>query len=283
MKIGVFDSGVGGITVLAELKQRLSSVNYVYLGDTANLPYGSKSPAQIETLSIRCAQMLKQKEVDALIVACNTASSLALSAIQTVMAPIPVFGVVDPGVQAALGALNLISLQVDPVPILVLATRATIQSQAYGKSLRNTFENGNTFKNRNIEVFEQACPLLVPLIEEGWIQHPVLDQVIQEYVRPYLKEFKKGVALLGCTHYPWIHDSFQAALPGWQVVNSAWAVAQALERSEFFKTAQKPDEANVGRVEWMFTDPKALPEFAKKFIQNRNARDSILIQPVLNA
>src|SRR4051812_39389593 len=100
MKIGVFDSGIGGITVLRELTQRLKNVSYVYLGDTAHLPYGTKSPAQIEKLSAECARILKSKDVDALVVACNTASSLALPVIEAVMAPVPVFGVVGPGVDA---------------------------------------------------------------------------------------------------------------------------------------------------------------------------------------
>ncbi len=266
LKIGVFDSGIGGITVLTELKRRLGSASYVYLGDTAHLPYGAKSPAQVQLLSVECAKTLKKKKVDALVVACNTASSLAIEAIREVMDPIPVFGVVEPGIEAALSALDAFRKNRDSVPLLVLATRATIRSHAYGNAFRKIIADHPDLDATRFPVIEQACPVLVPLIEEGWIDHSVLRQAIDEYVKPYRSQYSPGVALLACTHYPWIHRAFEEALPGWIVVNSAQAVAQSLAQSRLF-TDPKISPTS-GKIEWLFTDPDVVPDFAKQLIQS---------------
>jgi len=275
MKIGVFDSGVGGITVLSELRRSLGPVDYVYLGDTAHVPYGTKSPAQIEKLSLDCARTLKSKSIDALVVACNTASSWAFEVIETLMHPIPVFGVVGPGVESALASLLTLQGQKQDPPILVLATRATVASHAYGKALNKILQPGWAPEQESARVIEQACPLLVPMIEEGWIDHSILHLTIAEYVKPHLSRFKTGVALLGCTHYPWIHAAFEKAMPGWTVVNSARAVTESLQKSAFFQKWEGFPEAVVsasaakatGSVEWIFTDPEAVPAFAKKYMQ----------------
>jgi glutamate racemase len=263
MKIGVFDSGVGGLTVLAELRKRFGFIDFVYLGDTAHVPYGTKSPAQIEKLSSQCAQILKEKKIQALVVACNTASSWALGAIEQVMGSVPVFGTVAPGVEATVKALQEIrkTLKTAESTVLVLATRATVQSHAYEKSLRPALDQAFANESQKIQILEQACPLLVPMIEEGWIDHPILHQTIQEYVKSYLDQFPPGVALLGCTHYPWIHTAFQKAMPGWTVVNSACAIADSLK-------IQTPQSQNPGKLDWIFTDPDAVPRFAKLLIEN---------------
>lgn len=270
MKIGVFDSGIGGITVLSELRRRMSFVDYVYLGDTAHLPYGTKSPTQIEKLSVQCAKKLKTKKVDALIVACNTASSLALPAIRDVMKTIPVLGVVEPGIQAALSALKHNQGKKKKgqllAPILVLATRATVQSHAYGRALRQALDLQLDYQDACLPIIEQACPVLVPMIEDGWIDHPLLHLTVAEYVKPHLHLFPAGIAVLGCTHYPWIQPAFEKALPGWTVVNSAGAVAELLEKSALFQNAKALQDTTPGKVEWIFTDPEAVPAFAKKFI-----------------
>jgi glutamate racemase len=286
MKIGVFDSGVGGITVLTELRKKFGFADYVYLGDTAHVPYGTKSPSQIEKLSANCAEILKHKAVDALVVACNTASSWALPVIEAVMDPIPVFGVVQPGVDAIIQAYEAsIKEGEENSTLLILATRATVQSQAYGKALREYLEKSEKKaagqSRMSTSVLEQACPLLVPMIEEGWIDHPILHQTIREYVSPYLNQKSSGIALLGCTHYPWIHSAFEKAMPGWKVVNSAQAVVASLERSDLFapsalQSASKPSDSKKsaeGEVEWLFTDPEAVPGFAKGFLTS-NARVS---------
>jgi glutamate racemase len=258
MKVGVFDSGIGGITVLEELRKRIPAARYVYLGDTAHVPYGTKSPAQIQRLSVNCASTLKDKGVDALVVACNTASSWALPAIREVMGEIPVLGVVEPGAEAAVVALKAFGTASD-TPLLVLATRATVQSGAYARTLERMLGMGAPARS----IVEQPCPLLVPMIEEGWLDHPILHQTIEEYVHAH-RMLNRGVALLGCTHYPWIHAAFEKALPGWTVVNSAQAVARSLEAMPLFRDALAQGVAGgQGGVEWIFTDPQAVPAFAR--------------------
>lgn len=285
MKIGVFDSGVGGITVLNEIYrcltrpgktlQALRKVEFVYLGDTAHVPYGPKSPSQIESLSVDCARILKNKGVDLLVVACNTASSWALPAIQKVMGKVPVMGVVEAGVKAATDIwLEESRREGEPrdVPILVLATRATVSSGTYRRLIGERFEALDEFPIPP-QVLEQACPLLVPMIEEGWVDHPILKATLQEYVKPHLARHKSGIALLGCTHYPWLQKEFELALPGFKVINSAQAIAEQLEgvlrelvvQKRRNKAAPKKSLQHK-KVEWLFTDPNAIPTFAKETI-----------------
>ena len=260
MKIGVFDSGIGGVTVLTELKKSLPGADYVYLGDTAHLPYGTKSAAQIGRLSAACAATLKSKNVDAVVVACNTASAWALDPIREVMGKTPVFGMVEPGVEAALSALKQ---DFDSgAPIMVLATPATVRSGSYGKKLRDSLQTAGT----NAIVIEQACPLLVPMIEEGWIDHPILHQTIQAYVENHRNQHPRGVALLGCTHYPWIQSAFEKALTGWKVVNSAQAVVEFLGRKGILSG---DPGLSAGRMEWIFTDAEAVPAFARQLIRTQ--------------
>jgi glutamate racemase len=263
-KIGVFDSGIGGITVLTELRKQLPGVNYSYFGDTAHLPYGTKSPAQIEKLSVESARIFRDQKIDALVVACNTAASWALEAIRSELAPIPVFGVVEPGVVAAMEQAERRLNEGHSLPILVLATRATVRSHAYQSRFKKELSEHPTLKDRAY-LLEQACPILVPIIEEGWVEHPILSQSIEEYVSSYRK-LSPGVALLACTHYPWAHRMFEAALPGWSVVNSAQAVAQSLLKSEILKFDPHSPGPGLGKVEWKFSDPDVLPEFAKQLI-----------------
>ena len=252
-KIGIFDSGVGGLTVLAALRKRFPELDYVYFGDTANLPYGTKSPAQIAKLSRESARLLMREQVDGVVIACNTASALGMEAVREELGGLPVLGVVEPGVDAVLRAKETLP---STAPVLILATRATVKSGAYLRGL----------KARGVQdVFEQACPLLVPLIEEDWTQHPVLDLTLEEYVRPVRDLGVPGVALLGCTHYPWILESFERALPGWTVVNSASAVAEAVSLQ--ILAPQTARSARRGAVRWLFSDPDAVPSFASRWIE----------------
>ena len=148
-RIGVFDSGIGGITVLTELRKKLPHCDYVYLGDTAHLPYGTKSPKQIQKLSAHCAKQLKKKKIQILVVACNTISSWALPAIQKIMGKVPVVGVVEPGVEAALAAWKELPKRSSSTPVLVLATRATVQSGAYSSLLTShLFQTASQYKSK---------------------------------------------------------------------------------------------------------------------------------------
>jgi glutamate racemase len=188
--IGVFDSGFGGLTVLKALLQHLPHARYVFLGDTARLPYGSKSKRTIAKYAAESAQFLvREQGAEFLVIACNTASALALDAIEAAV-PVPVLGVIEPGAAAA----HASSATKD---VLVIATEATVASHAYAAACQR----------RELHGVEKACPLLVPLVEEGWVDHPVTAEVAKIYLTEVLKEAQDAgqnpdTLVLGCTHYP---------------------------------------------------------------------------------
>jgi glutamate racemase len=215
--IGVFDSGFGGLTVLRELLPLIPGAHYIYLGDTARLPYGSKSQTTIARYAAESARFLASRGAEHLVIACNTASALAMNEIRASVA-IPVTGVIEPVVNAA--------QQRHPgTDVLVLATPATVQSHAYrhhcaGRGLRAT---------------EKACPLLVPLVEEGWVDHSVTKQVLRIYLREALSTCSPKAVLLGCTHYPLIAAAIESTLRELgshaEVIDSARATASAIALS----------------------------------------------------
>ena len=183
--IGVFDSGIGGLTVVKALRDVLPNEQIFYLGDTARVPYGGKSASTVERYSLEMAEILADEGVKAIVIACNSASSVALPRLEQTFA-MPVIGVIKPGAQAAIGATR--NRQVG-----VIGTRATIKSGAYERALHAL--------DAKIDISAQACPLLVPLIEEGWLDDKLTDRVIARYLEPLVK---KGIdtLVLGCTHYP---------------------------------------------------------------------------------
>ena len=206
--IGVFDSGVGGLTVLQALRELMPGEDYLYLGDTARLPYGTKSPATVQRYAVNAARHLVDGGIKLLVVACNTASSYALAEVAAAC-PVPVVGVVDPGVQAALasGARR----------IGVIGTEGTVRSEAYQRALRKA--------DPAVEVEATACPLFVPLAEEGWGDHPVTDRVAEIYLGPLLDRGVEAI-ILGCTHYPLLRPSLQRVVgESVRLVDSATAVA----------------------------------------------------------
>ena len=217
--IGVFDSGFGGLTVLAALMRRLPHARYAFIGDTARLPYGSKSRRTVARYAAESAQFLvREQGAEFLVIACNTASALALDAIQDAV-PVPVLGVIEPGAAAAQGSSQT-------GDVLVIATDATVHSHAYKAACAA----------KNLRAYEKACPLLVPLVEEGWINHHVTDAV----VRIYLGELTSDAAaagmtadtlVLGCTHYPLLRPLIERAAPrGITVIDSAESTAEAAAR-----------------------------------------------------
>lgn len=192
--IGVFDSGLGGLSVLKELALSMPSEDFLYLGDIARLPYGTKSQQVVSKYSLSCANFLYEKGIKALVVACNTATAMALPTLQETLS-IPVLGVIEPGVKAALNQSSK--------SVLVLATEGTVKSEAYLKE----------FKAQNFQgkVEQLACPLLVPLAEEGWFDHPITEQVLKTYFSPLsLKDY--DTILLGCTHYPLLERSIRKVI-----------------------------------------------------------------------
>lgn len=248
MKIGVFDSGIGGMTVLKELIKTFPNENFVYYGDTANVPYGTKSSSQIRNLCQEAACSLKTKNLDVLVIACNTASAIALDVFKKILFPLPVFGVVEPGVSAVVEQFQ--KLPFDPQRrILILGTKATIKSQIYSLEIRKAIAFN--------QISEQSCPLAVPMIEEGWVNSPILLSTLQEYVKTYQHDKIPGIALLACTHYPWAMGAFQKVLPNWNIVDSAKAVAEFLLRQQL-SLSQKNDLT----VQWIFTDPEAVTPMA---------------------
>ena len=186
--IGVFDSGFGGLTVLKALLRLIPDADYLYFGDTARLPYGSKSAETVARYAVGAAHYLEQRGAQALVIACNTATALALDKI-TQAASVPVVGVIEPGTERAAG-------ESENKKVVVIGTEATVSSHAYLKAL----------EARGMQAREKACPLLVPLVEEGWIDHPVTEEVARIYLKEaFADEFKSAdVLLLGCTHYPLI-------------------------------------------------------------------------------
>ncbi len=269
-RIGVFDSGIGGITILEELRKNLVGSKFFYLGDTSNVPYGTKSPAQIKKLCINCAEILKGLNLDAVVVACNTASSVALVEIQTVMGKVPVLGVIGAGVESILSRLKS-SETFGSQTILVMATRATVNSAIYSRQLSEKLNLQNGNKSSRYNIVEQACPLLVPMIEEGWISHPILIRTIEEYVEPHRKKYSSGLVLLGCTHYPYIQEQISKILPSWTVVNSAGEVIRQLNNLQIpgLKMRDKTNtlSQDLPPCEWIFTDPTAVPSFVTDLIQ----------------
>ena len=217
--IGVFDSGFGGLTVLGTLLERLPWTQFVFLGDSARLPYGSKSRRTIARYAVESAQFLVNKQgAEFLVIACNTASALALDAIQAAV-PVPVVGVIEPGAAAAHDASRT-------GDVLVIATAATVESHAYAAACRAL----------GLRAYEKACPLLVPLVEEGWTNHPVTEQVIRIYLDELLVEaaalgLHPDTLVLGCTHYPLLRPLFERAVPaGMRIVDSSKATAEAVAR-----------------------------------------------------
>ena len=189
LPIGIFDSGVGGLTVYRALHERLPNERFVYLGDTARVPYGTKSLATVERYAVENSRFLAAHGIKLLVVACNTASALALPAIRSAIS-VPVIGVIEPGSRAAVEVAQ-------GGNIGVIATEATVQSHAYAKAIASMGGAGN--------VVERACPLFVPLAEEGWANTDVARIVARDYLSE-LNETSLSALVLGCTHYPILKD-----------------------------------------------------------------------------
>jgi glutamate racemase len=212
--IGVFDSGVGGLTVLKALQAEMPNERLVYLGDTARLPYGTKSPASIARYACQAAALLQRHDIKLLVVACNTASAVALDALREQMQPLPVIGVVEPGAAAAVEARP-------GGRHLVLATEATVQLGAYRKAILGL--------DAGARVDEKACELLVSLAEEGWNNGDIAEQIVQRYLAELPTAARRpDSVILGCTHFPLLRDTFRAVFDeSVAIVDSANTTASA--------------------------------------------------------
>ena len=214
LPIGIFDSGVGGLTVYRALHDRLPNERFVYLGDTARVPYGTKSLATVERYALENARFLEARGIKLLVVACNTASALALPAIREGVG-VPVVGVIEPGARAAVERSR-------GRRVGVVATEATVRSGAYRREIEKLAPS--------LEVVERACPLFVALAEEGWADSGVAREVAAEY----LKDFRGGAVdalVLGCTHYPILRRVIQESVgAGVELIDSGEAAAESVER-----------------------------------------------------
>ena len=251
LPIGVFDSGIGGLTVVRQLHKVLPNEDIVYLGDTARVPYGTKSPSTVVRFACEDTQFLLQQNVKAVVVACNTCSAWALPMLVKKFS-VPVFGVILPGVKAALeksGARR----------IGIIGTSATIRSKAYSSGILARCDSA--------QVFSRACPLLVPLVEEGWTRHAVTDAVLREYLDPMLRH-RIDALILGCTHYPLLKAAIRRiAGPKVALVDSAESCARDVrERLRTLKLlAEKRRRA--GTIQPFVTDETdRFNEVAKRFL-----------------
>lgn len=218
LPIGVFDSGVGGLTVLKSIRETLPHEHLTYLGDTARLPYGTKSPASIARYATQATAKLHEKPIKLLVVACNTASAVALDDLRAEMDPIPVVGVVEPGAMAAVAARPSGSH-------LVLATEATVRLGAYGRAIAE--------RDGKAQVREHACELMVALAEEGWSNGAIANAIVHRYLDEATRDnFEPDSIILGCTHFPLLRDVIAAAAGAdVAVVDSASTTAAVVKQA----------------------------------------------------
>ena len=240
--IGVFDSGVGGLTVLSALLHRVPGADYLYFGDTARLPYGSKSVSTVAHFAVGAVRYLEDRGAELLVIACNTATALALGEIRAA-SKVEVIGVVEPGADAASSASRARN-------VVVIGTVATVASHAYRHAL----------ESRNVACCEKACPLFVPLVEEGWVEHPVTEQVASIYLSEAFSGDARDadVLLLGCTHYPLIKPLLRRiAPPHVTIVDSAESTAAAVARqlqTHPLPSSHEKERRSVPRLKFFATD-----------------------------
>lgn len=232
--IGLFDSGIGGLTVLKALRDILPNRRYIYLGDTARTPYGSKSESAVRRYAQECANFLKDCGVETIVAACNTASAAALPILEK-ESGCPVVGTIAPIVKKA--------LETNPRKILVLGTEATIRSRAYEKNILDA--------NPSIKVWSKACPLFVPLVEEGFWGGKIIEEALSIYLSEY-RQMEPDAVILGCTHYPLLKPVISEYFgPRTMIIESGEAVAQAV--ADLHRGA----EGGSGSVEFYLTDPSS--------------------------
>jgi glutamate racemase len=234
LPIGIFDSGVGGLTVYRALHDRLPNEHFIYLGDTARVPYGTKSLATVERYAIENSEFLASLGIKLLVVACNTASALALPKIRERIG-LDVVGVIGPGGRKAVAET---SGESEP-RIAVIATEATVSSNAYTDAIRRASQTAT--------VFQSACPLFVPLAEEGWTAEPETFSIAEKYLKK-VRDFDPHVLVLGCTHYPILRDVIQKTVgENVKLIDSGAATAEEVERLLADKDLANPNKVSGDR------------------------------------
>lgn len=250
LPIGIFDSGIGGLTVARQLRRVLPREDLIYLGDTARVPYGTKSPGTVVRFACEDTRFLLQQNVKAVVVACNTCSAWALPMLQKQF-EVPIFGVILPGVRAALERTRT-------QRIGIIGTSATIRSKAYS--------NGILARCDTAKVFARACPLLVPLVEEGWINHRLTRLILREYLSP-MRRHRIDTLILGCTHYPLLKTSLRAVVgKNISLVDSAESCARYVrERLDHLQLLNS--QRRSGSFQPFVTDePDRFAQLAERFL-----------------
>ncbi len=248
--IGVFDSGIGGLTVVKSLNTFLPNESIIYFGDTARVPYGSKSNSTVIEYSIQNAKFLYKKNVKLIVVACNTASSIALEELRKKF-KVPVIGMIEPGAKAALKATKNGNIG-------IIGTESTVSNKAYSKTLLSL--------NPEIKVTEKACPLFVPLAEEGWTNHKATKLIAEEYLTE-LKESGIDTLILGCTHYPILKNIIQEIIgENVKLIDSGSAASSEVENYLSGRGIKNPSN-NLGFHEYYVSDvPKKFKTIAERFL-----------------
>ena len=262
LPLGVFDSGVGGLTVVQALRERLPEESIVYLGDTARVPYGNKGAATVRHYALNAAQLLMERGVKALVIACNTASAYALEALQDAL-PIPVLGVIEPVAAQAVA-------RTQTGAVAVIGTRGTIASEVYPRAI--------LAMNPQACVIQAACPLFVPLAEEGWRQGPVVEEIARTYFKPLLDAAQPlDTMILGCTHYPILRATLGAVLDGMMprhvtLLDCAQATSQALEQTLDARSLRAPAGASSELTFLVTDEPSHFLRQASTFFHGRLTR-----------
>ncbi|MDK2976240.1 MAG: glutamate racemase [Candidatus Marinimicrobia bacterium] len=250
LPVGIFDSGLGGLTVYRQIRTQLLSENIIYLGDTARVPYGSKSTETIRDFTTQITRFLLDQPVKAIVIACNTASSLALDVVRS-LTDLPVVNVIDPGVQEAVNATQ-------NGHVAVIGTTATIESGAYTARVQAV--------NPDIQIFSAACPLFVPLVEEGWEDHPVTQLIAREYLNPLVQQ-NLDTLILGCTHYPILKSVLKSILPSHvTIVDSSRVVARTLKEALTFHNMLNPLEKPGTDLFYVTDFPRKFKAISSRFL-----------------
>jgi glutamate racemase len=268
LAIGVFDSGMGGLTVLRALRAALPQESFIYLGDTARLPYGTKSPDTVLQYAMQMARLLVERRIKALVIACNTATTAALPQLQAMLPDIPVLGVVLPGAMAAVAATR-------NARITVLATETTIAAEAYQRLIREQLPN--------VVIHARACSVLVALAEEGMVDNAIAREALRHYLSGMSDE---DTVLLGCTHFPVFKSLLTTLLPAnVRVVDSAEATADALKKTLIKEALLHQHDNAHGNTHYLVTDSvKRFQAVGALFLGESLRHDAIeLVDPTFNA
>jgi glutamate racemase len=258
--IGIFDSGIGGLTVARAIYDRLPHESTIYFGDTARVPYGPKSPDTVRRYSLEILHWLLDQGVKAVVIACNTSTAHALENLQSA-SPVPVIGVIDPGARAAVSAMR-------HGPVGVIGTAGTIASNAYARAIQRA--------KPGTQVEQKACPLFVPLVEEGWFDHAAAGLIAAEYMEP-MKRAAVDVLVLGCTHYPLLKPLLQRTLgPDTRLIDSGEETALSVQAALRSSGLDAPPDASPSHRFVVSDDEARFRQVGARFIGERLSRAEVV-------